>query len=32
MNLRKQQGTSSIVLEKPVYIQSAASIAGKKEG
>ncbi|MCI6005420.1 MAG: stage V sporulation protein AD [Blautia sp.] len=32
MNLRKQQGTSSIALEKPVYIQSAASIAGKKEG
>ena len=32
MNLPKQQGASSVALARPVFIQSAASIAGKKEG
>lgn len=31
MNLPKQQGAASITFDKPVFIQSAASIAGKKE-
>lgn len=32
MNLQKTQGAASLSFGKPVYIQSAASIAGKKEG
>lgn len=32
MKLQKQQGAASISFEKPVFIESAASIAGKKEG
>lgn len=32
MKPQKQQGTASISFEKPVFIESAASIAGKKEG
>lgn len=32
MKLQKTQGAASIAFDKPVFFQSAASIAGKKEG
>ena len=32
MKFQKQQGAASIAFEKPVFIESAASIVGKKEG